>query len=310
MDRLFMVLLTAAAGVCALILLVSYFKTKKTMMRLNQMLDAAIDGSFTEHSFDESLLSAVESRMNQFLSASAVSARNLSLERRKVQQLLADISHQTKTPIANILLYAQLLEEQKLSGDSGDCAAAIGVQAEKLGFLITSLVKLSRLETGILTLHPAVYAVAPMIKEAAGQFRTIAEQKGIVLKAEPAEVQALFDVKWTTEALCNLIDNAVKYTQNGGSIQISVKEYELFLRIDVSDTGIGISEEDSAKVFGRFYRCTSAHEKEGVGIGLYLVRQILAEQGGYVKVKSVLGKGSTFSIFLPRRNSYRTVRIL
>lgn len=289
--------------VCIAALLFSHRKTKKIMNTLNQMLDDAMDGSFTEHRFDESLLSSVECRLNRYLTASAVSARNLTAEKEKIKELLADISHQTKTPIANILLYAQLLEEQDLPEESMDCVVALRGQAEKLNFLIAALVKLSRLEAGVFTLHPENRAIAPMVEEAAGQMAPKAAQKGVLLIANPTEAHAyaVFDYKWTTEALCNLVDNAIKYTPAGGSIRISVKEYDLFCRIDVADTGIGISEAEQAKVFSRFYRSPAVSEQDGVGIGLYLTRRILAGQGGYIKAASTLGGGSVFSVFLPRQ---------
>ncbi len=291
----------ASIFLCAVVVLLEHRKTKKIMHTLNQMLDSALDGSFTEHRFDESLLSSVECRLNRYLTASAVSARNLTAEKEKIKELLADISHQTKTPIANILLYAQLLEEQELPEESIDCVAALREQAEKLSFLIASLVKLSRLETGVFTLHPVSQAITPMLEEAAGQLAPKAAQKEIRLTTNPTEADAVFDYKWTTEALCNLMDNAIKYTPPGGRIQISVREYDLFCRIDVADTGIGISEAEQAKVFSRFYRSPSVSEQDGVGIGLYLTRQILAGQGGYIKVASSLGGGSVFSMFLPRK---------
>lgn len=270
------------------------------MKTLNQMLDRAMDGSFSENTFNESLLSSVESRLNRYLTASTVSARNLKTEKKKIKELLADISHQTKTPIANILLYAQLLEEQEVPEESMDCIAALRGQAEKLNFLIFALVKLSRLETGVFKLHPVSNTIAPMLDEVAGQFIPKAMQKGIGLAMANTDVCAVFDYKWTAEALCNLVDNAVKYTPSGGSIEISVKKYDLFCRIDVADTGIGISEAEHAKIFTRFYRSQSVSELDGVGIGLYLTRQILSEQNGYIKVASSLGKGATFSMFLPR----------
>ncbi|MTI57840.1 sensor histidine kinase [Geosporobacter ferrireducens] len=291
----------AAILLCFAIMLLQHRKTRKIMKTLNQMLDCAMDGSFAENTFDESLLSAVESRLNRYLAASAVSARNLKTEKEKIKELLADISHQTKTPIANILLYAQLLEEQELPEESIDCVAALRGQAEKLNFLIASLVKLSRLETGVFTLHPVSNAIAPMLDEVAGQFAPKAAQKEIQLTMNATDARMVFDYKWTTEALCNLVDNAIKYTPAGGSIQISVKEYDLFCRIDVADSGIGISEAEQPKIFARFYRSHSVSEQEGVGIGLYLTRQILAEQGGYIKVASSLGDGAVFSMFLPRK---------
>ena len=121
------------------------------------------------------------------------------------------------------------------------------------------------------------------------------EQRGAV-----DEAAARFDPKWTGEAVCNLLDNAVKYTPAGGRVTVSVTPYELFCRIDVADTGPGLGEEEQAKVFQRFYRAPAARDREGVGIGLYLVRQIAAGQGGYVKVDSAPGRGSVFSLFLPQ----------
>jgi len=277
-----------------------HLRLKKTLLTLKKMLDSAIDGSFTEHSYDESLLSSVESSLNRYLTASIVSARNLTAEKEKIKELLADISHQTKTPLSNILLYAQLLEEQELPKESRSCVAALQGQAEKLNFLIASLVKLSRLETGVFTLHPVPGAIAPILEETARQFMQKATHKEIRLTVDSTGAHAVFDPKWTTEALCNLVDNAIKYTPSGGRIQISVTEYNLFCRIDVKDTGIGILEGEQAKIFTRFYRSQSVSEHEGVGIGLYLTRQILNSQGGYIKVASALGSGSVFSMFLPR----------
>ena len=286
--------------ICCVVMILHHRKLKKTMLTLGQMLDSAIDGSFTEHTFDESLLSSVESSLNQYLTASVVSARNVTAEKENIKELLSDISHQTKTPLSNILLYAQLLEEQNLPKESEDCVAALHGQAEKLNFLIAALVKLSRLETGVFTLHPTSKAVAPMLAEVAGQFKSKAAQKGIQFTVDSTDASAVYDLKWTTEALCNLVDNAIKYTPSGGKIQISVKEYDLFSRIDVTDTGIGITEDEQAKIFTRFYRSSSVSKQEGVGIGLYLTRQILTEQGGYIKVSSILGAGAAFSMFLPR----------
>ena len=119
------------------------------------MLDTAINGEFTEDSFDESMLSAVESKLAHYLAASTVSARNLREEKEKIESLISDISHQTKTPITNIMLYTELLSEQELSPKNQSCVKALEKQTEKLRILIDALVKTSRLETGIITLHPS-----------------------------------------------------------------------------------------------------------------------------------------------------------
>jgi len=113
--------------------------------------------------------------------------------------------------------------------------------------------------------------------------------------------EACYDLKWTKEALENLLDNAVKYSPVGSAITISVTAYELYTAICVKDQGIGISEEDIPKIFGRFYRSEQVQQEEGVGIGLYLAREIVSKQDGYLKVKSKPGEGSEFQMFL-RKN--------
>lgn len=289
----------AAAIVLAVI---TYYKRKKAVLRMRQMLDAAIDGTFTESKFDESLYSAVENKLSEYLNASEISARRTAMEKDRIKALIADISHQTKTPISNILIYTELLKEQELPDEARQSVALLESQAQKLNFLIASLVKLSRLETGIIVLHPREDYVTGLLEEAYKQFHYKAEEKGLYLRMETQDIQeikAVFDEKWTKEALGNVIDNAVKYTRTGGVI-VTVKPYEMFVGIEVADTGMGISEEEQARIFGRFYRTVEVSNEEGVGIGLYLTRQILQLEGGYIKVVSEPGKGAKFTLYLPR----------
>ena len=276
------------------------WRTARIVRRLDDMLTAAMNGSFSEKTFDESRLPSLESRLGRYLTASALSERNVREQKDQISALISDISHQTKTPVANLQLYAQLLSEQPLTPQGKDCAAAISTQAEKLQTLIEALVKTSRLETGILALHPQPGEISAVVKRAVAQYAPRAAEKGITLTVGQRSGSAVFDAKWTEEAVCNLLDNAVKYTPSGGTVTVEVKNYELFSAIRVTDTGPGISEEEQARIFGRFYRAPGAWQAEGVGIGLYLTRQIAEKQGGYVKVESTPGKGSVFSIFLPR----------
>ena len=278
-------------GIClvitALVILINHLRTKKTIDTIENMLNEAVKGNFSEKSFDETRLSSLETRFAHYLSASVVSARNVELEKDKIKSLIADISHQTKTPIANLLLYSELNIVQ------------LHAQSEKLQFLIDSLVKLSRLENGILQLASQEEALKPMLTLAVKETESKARTKGLELILHDMDEKAYFDSKWTLEAICNILDNAVKYT-NEGSISLSVTAYEMFVRIDIKDSGIGIKEEELSKIFSRFYRSEDAKNMEGVGIGLYLSRQIISGEGGYIKVSSVYGQGSTFSVFLPR----------
>ena len=291
-------ILTAAVILCAFVFVLLYrWHVKKTMDTLEKMLDTAMKGTFSEDFFDESRLSALETKFAHYFSASAISAKNVEEEKNKIKKLVADISHQTKTPIANLLLYCELLQEEDLSESAQSYADALHGQTEKLRFLIDSLVKLSRLENGIISLSVKHQKLYPMLETVVNQYSFKAEQKGLYLHLEPTDAAATFDAKWTAEALGNIVDNAVKYTEHGG-IAITVKTYEMFVRIDVTDSGIGISETEQAQIFSRFYRSEQVREQNGVGIGLYLAREVISYEGGYIKVSSEPGKGSVFSVFL------------
>ena len=287
-----------AAFLAAALVLWQRRQSQKILENLGKMLEAAMEGNFTEASFDEGLLSALESSFAHYLAASTVSARKVDAEKEKLKALIGDISHQTKTPIANILLYTQLLKEQP---GNRDCLEALEGQTKKLQSLIDALVKTSRLETGVIALHPEPGELETIMTSAVSQLRPKAEEKGVRIALEHGEANAVFDPKWTEEALYNLLDNAVKYTPSGGRVSVTAVVYPMFSAVLVQDTGPGIAEEEQPKIFQRFYRGTAHREQEGVGIGLYLVRQIAEGQGGFVKVRSQPGQGSTFSLYLPRK---------
>lgn len=287
--------LVLAAG----IVIFDFFVRRRSLKRMYAMIQSAVDGTFRADVYDESLFASVENKLAEYIAAEQVQEEKMAAEQEKIKTLVTDISHQTKTPLANILLYTELLKEE--GAGSSENVELLEAQAKKLDFLIQSLVKMSRLETGILVLHPRKNAVSQLLKEVQEQYTVRAQEKGLylhVLSEEAGEVTARFDLKWTLEALGNLIDNAIKYTETGG-ITVRVRAFELFACIEVADTGIGIAEEEQAKIFGRFYRSTSVSGKQGVGIGLYLAREILRQQSGYMKLVSKVGKGSVFSVYLP-----------
>lgn len=288
-----------AGGLLAGLLVRQYFRRRESrlMDSLQHMVDGAISGSFETEHLDESKLSAVENSLKQFLDGSLLAEKNQARQKDTIQTLISDISHQTVTPIANIKLYLELFEERQ-----GDCPKeilAVKEQSEKLDFLIQSLVRLSRMESGILTLSPRENDLGRVFEAVRVQFASKAEVRGICLEVEETSLSAVFDLKWTTEAIGNLVDNAVKYTPACGKVSVRAQSYQFFARIDIQDNGIGIREQEQGKIFGRFYRSSQVSEEEGVGIGLYLTREILQAQKGYVKVDSRPGEGSLFSVFLP-----------
>ena len=273
----------------------------RVMERLNLMLEHAISGEPIETSFDETKMSALETKLAQYLKMNQLGKQQLNDEKERIDALISDISHQTKTPIANMLLYSELLSEEIQDEKSKEMLDAIHLQAEKLSFLTQSLVKISRLESGVIQTIPECNSVTELIEKVVSQVEPKATRKNIHIEVSFVDAEALFDMKWTSEAIGNILDNAVKYTDIGGSIQIKVSEYSLFTRMDIEDSGIGIAESDLPKIFSRFYKCSTTQQEEGVGLGLYLAREIIAGQGGYIKVSSQIEKGTMFSVFL-RRN--------
>lgn len=314
------IFLGTAAVLAVCLCIYMYARTAKILKSLEEMLDCAVSGDFSETRFTEEKLSKIESKMQRYLTAGRLERERVVSERNAVKALVSDISHQTKTPISNILLYTQLFRETVSDGGDSDgdvlrggmsehrlqngrmdrVLGQIEGQAEKLSFLIQSLVKVSRLENGIVSVIPRENSVRRLLESSDGE--AAARKKGIrFVREDVQDMTAVFDLKWTSEALANIIDNAVKYTPTGGTITVSAKEYEMFVCIEIADTGIGMTEDETAKIFARFYRSPAVNDEKGVGIGLYLVREILSQESGYVKVRSEPGKGSLFSVFLPKK---------
>lgn len=274
----------------------------KIVSRLDEMLTAAIDGTFVETDYDETELSRLESRFRQYLTEKELSAEKIQTERAAIKELVTDISHQTKTPIANISLYTQLLDEISTK-EMKPYVRQIRQQAKKLEFLIQALTEISRLESDIIRLNPQPYPVFELIDQSVQEVQERAKEKQITvaIAGNNEDIWAVYDIRWTREAFGNLLDNAVKYSPWGSQIKVKVCLFEMFVCIHVEDEGPGILEEERAQIFERFYRGKNAMQQEGNGVGLYLTRMILQKERGYIKVSSGENGGSCFQIFLPRK---------
>ena len=225
----------------------------------------------------------------------------LTQEKEQIKTLISDISHQIKTPVAAANTFAQLLGDTGLSDEERrEYIATLQMSLEKLTFLTNSLIKMSRLESGIIRLKPEQSSLNDIVMQAVKTVYAKARDKNITITFDCGQTfEALLDFNWTAEAVTNVLDNAVKYTPSGGVVDLKITEYPSYLRLDVSDNGIGIPEEEQAKIFGRFYRGKQSAGVDGVGIGLYLTRDIVNKQNGYIKVASD-EKGTIFSLFLKK----------
>lgn len=250
---------------------------------------------------EETLLSRIHLkllRLYQIMQKQKEASRE---EHQKLQQLITDISHQVKTPVSNLRLVTDtLLGHSVPPEEQEEFLKGLKAQTDKLHFLFESLLKTSRLESGAIRLIKSSRPLYETIAQAMSGIFCQAGQKHLTVTVEcPVTLCLPHDAKWTEEAIFNLMDNAVKYTPEGGSIHVFVEVWEMYARINIADTGIGIPESSHAAVFRRFYREKEVHHIPGIGIGLYLAREIIALQGGYIMVASAPGKGSTFSVFLP-----------
>ena len=272
---------------------------------LCQTLDHMIEGNEVplRPEDSETTLARICHRLSRLYQIMQENRRKVDEERQELQSLISDISHQVKTPVSNLKMAADTLLEKPVSeAERIDFIRGIRSQTDKLDFLFQALVKTSRLETGVIQLEKKPGRLFDTVAQAMSGIVYAAEKKKIVVSVDcPEDLTVSHDSKWTSEALFNLLDNAVKYTPAGGKIAVSVVLWEMYVEIKVADTGKGISESNQAAIFRRFYREEEVHDQQGVGIGLYLAREIVTRQGGYIKVVSEPGKGSEFSIMLPTK---------
>ena len=265
-------------------------------------LDALIAGRQPEqyHPYEDSVTAKVQGKLMQYYDIMSEGKMQSQRDKQTLQELVSDISHQVKTPIANIQMFTGILQQHQLTEEKrSEFLQTMAAQINKLDFLMQSLIMMSRLETGTFVLHMEEAPLNKTIAQAMSGVWAKADSKNIQLSADcdPA-ITVQHDPKWTAEALGNILDNAVKYTPAGGSISVSVRPWQFYTRIDITDTGIGIPEEHYNDVFKRFYRAQEVAAQEGVGLGLYLANGIITRQKGYISVKSVPGEGSTFSVYL------------
>ena len=266
---------------------------------LCQTLDHMIAGNEAPQRPEDSetQLARIGHRLARLYQIMQENRRRVDEERQELQTLVSDISHQVKTPVSNLKMATDtLLEKPMTEAERTDFIRGIRSQTDKLDFLFQALVKTSRLETGVIQLDKKPGRLFDTVAQAMSGIVYAAEKKEIAVSVDcPEDLTVSHDSKWTSEALFNLLDNAVKYTPAGGKIAVSVVLWEMYVEIKVTDTGKGISESNQAAIFRRFYREEEVHEQQGVGIGLYLAREIVTRQGGYIKVVSEPGQG--FGIF-------------
>lgn len=294
------------AIISAIFLYDKLFKNYMTSIleELSDMLGTIADMRNEEvfSTMEDTIFSKLQSQTIRLTNILIAQNKRIENEKNEIKSLISDIAHQLKTPLSNMKIYSEFLQDDTLSEEERkEFNDIILISLNKLSFLIESMIKMSRLESGVISLKHNMNSLNETILLSLNQVQKKAKNKNIVIKFnELDKVKIIHDKNWTSEAIFNILENAVKYTNEGGEIDITIQSYEIFSRVDIEDNGIGISEEELPKIFSRFYRGRNTGDAYGIGIGLYLSREIITKHGGYIKVKSN-NSGSKFSVFLPNK---------
>lgn len=257
-------------------------------------------GELVEKESRETMESKLISRLCRVLKRSRQKEEQAGKEKQEIAELLSDISHQLKTPLANILLNTELLKEGKLSSrDQRQFLMRNQEQAEKMQWLMKTLVKASRIEQGILVFDTFLAPLTETLARSISAVYALAKEKQISIETEKVEeCMPVHNPKWTAEAIGNILENAVKYSPKGSRIFIETTIMELYVQVKITDEGPGICGAEYNRIFRRFYRGKQAEEQEGSGLGLYLAQVILQSEKGYITVDKGRRGGTCFSVFL------------
>ncbi len=224
-------------------------------------------------------------------------------EKQQVKMLVSNMSHQLKTPLANIMLYEDLLIGKKYHTDEEreKFLSQMRAQTEKIDWILNSLFKMVKLEQDTIEFSTGAFSIKNTLVAAMSDVYEKALKKDISLVMEEFDDICLkHNPQWTQEAFANILENAVKYSPKGSSITIDCLNYELYSVVRIKDEGIGIPKADRQKIFFRFYRGANAEKQQGSGIGLYLSRLVIEKEGGYITAESTPGAGSCFQVFLQK----------
>ncbi|WP_290061732.1 sensor histidine kinase [Paraclostridium bifermentans] len=294
-------------GIIILIILIMCNLMKYVFNKLDKVsknIECIIHGKYNikDDFKEEGIFNIIHSDLNKLSKSINIKIKDLDKEKENIKELVTDISHQLKTPLASLKLYNSLLLEEDLDEeDRSEFLKTSSMSINKLQTLIESLVNISRLETSMISIKKENKNIKTTIIKAIESVKPKAINKCISINLNDFDDKIVpHDSKWTEECIFNILDNAVKYTNLKGKIDIYVQDAINFMRIDIKDNGIGIDKNEFNNIFKRFYRSEEVQGLEGSGVGLYLSRKILESQGGNIIVSSQKGEGSKFSLFLTK----------
>lgn len=298
-DNMTIFILLVLSGFVCFLFTRHYYKNQleKVAQILERFLQGEIDGT---DDLAEGINSRISFLINQIQSNILDTMVKEKIDGERLKGLISDISHQFRTPLANIRMYGELMEGSgHLSLEQKDFLKKIKSATIQSEWLLKNLINASRLEEGIINFKADGGSLRETIAEAVMEVYHLAEKRNIIIVVEPfQDVKVFQNFQWTKEVFINILENAIKYSCDNTKVLISVKRQVSYMAVYIKDNGMGIPKKDLNKIFGRFYRCENVKDKQGSGLGLYLVQLILLKEGGNVTVESDVGKGSVFTVFL------------
>lgn len=281
-----------------------YRKPLKTIRQAKRVSNQVLDGRADEMMPDtctnhlEGDIGAFWEAYEKMVTAIAQSKDDEKREKVFLQDLIADISHQLKTPLATLTIYQELLDNIELSDEARkDMLSKMGEQLTRMDWLVLNLLKLARLEAGSIRFEPEKQNLKQTLLHARENVRMLEEARGQHIELRCDEnMELLHDRAWTVEALTNILKNATEYAPEGSTIEVWAEQSPVLTEIHIKDYGAGIAAEDIHKVFKRFYRAKSKVNENSIGIGLSLSKSIINGQGGDIYVESVVGEYTCFTI--------------
>lgn len=299
-------MITAMTGLAALLIillagtLIFFLKRKQLYQQAGKVIDNYINGDFSCHlpQNSEGAIFYIFSSVEQL--ATMLQAKSDTEHKTKefLKNTISDISHQLKTPLAAITMYQEIIADEPENVETvKEFSAKIGVSLKRMEELIQSMLKITRLDAENIVFEKRNCHVTELVSRSVSELkeRAVAEDKQIILKGD-SEQRVFCDLEWTSEAIGNIVKNALDHTASGDTIEISWERSPAILRICISDNGNGIAPEDIHHIFKRFYRSKHSLETPGIGLGLPLAKAIISGQNGLLSVQSELNEGTMFTV--------------
>lgn len=278
------------------------FRKRREMELISRALEDLMNGKTLEITLpnQDTLPAKVQHQLLRLSDIIRGTQEKAQKERDQIKELIAETAHQLRNPLANMEGYLELLQEEELSREEKEIyLEALCASEARIRFLTEGFIKISRLENHVVQIKKEQGDLTATVLNSLLQVRKYAQEKQIIFSVQGEEGLCVsHDAKWLGEAVYNLLDNSVKYSQNGGKVEINISKNEMFAQISVRDFGIGIEHEEMNLIFQRFYRGKRAEKQPGFGLGLYLAREIVLQHGGFMKAKEKEA-GLEISIFLP-----------